>query len=39
MRLCNFIGHKWGRWDWWLPLFERQARHCMRCKLKQTRDL
>lgn len=32
MLLCKIVGHRWGRWDWWFPMFKRQARHCLRCK-------
>ena len=39
MRLLCAIAHKWGRWDWWFPLGQKQARHCLRCKIIQVRDM
>lgn len=37
--LCKLGIHKWGRWDWWFPLGQRQARHCLRCKQMEVRDV
>jgi hypothetical protein len=39
MRALCLIAHRWGRWDHWFPLFEKQARHCLRCKKIETRDI
>ncbi len=36
---CNMGIHRWGIWDWWFPLGRTQARHCLRCKKIQVRDL
>ena len=39
MRLLCIIAHRWGRWDHWFPLGKTQARHCLRCKIIQTRSI
>ena len=36
--LCR-VYHKWGRWDHWFPLYQTQARHCLRCKKIEVRSL
>lgn len=39
MVLLCAIMHKWGRWDHWFPLGRRQARHCLRCKKIEVRQI